>query len=85
MPTRHMAGTLCIRLGAEQTVCTSVQGEGVSVDGWYRSGGHGVVDEAHVLDVGECPYFLAVPDHRHVLQSCVMDLCLFLDILDITD
>jgi hypothetical protein len=32
-----------------------------------------------------CPYFLAVPDHRHVLRSRVMDSCLFSDILDITD
>jgi hypothetical protein len=38
-----------------------------------------------VLDVGECPYFSAVPDHGHVLRSRVSDLCLFLDILDITD
>jgi hypothetical protein len=26
-----------------------------------------------VLDVGVCPYFLAVPNHRHVLQSRVTD------------
>jgi hypothetical protein len=38
-----------------------------------------------VLDIGECPYFSAVPDHGHVLQSRVLDLCLFLDISDITD
>jgi hypothetical protein len=38
-----------------------------------------------VLDVGVCPYFSAVPNHRHVLQSRVTDSCLFLDILDITD
>jgi hypothetical protein len=38
-----------------------------------------------VLDVGECPYFLAVPNHRHMLWSHILDLCLFLDILDITD
>jgi hypothetical protein len=38
-----------------------------------------------VLDVGVCPYFSAVPDHGHMFQSRVMDLCLFLDILDITD
>jgi hypothetical protein len=38
-----------------------------------------------VLDIGMCPYFLAVPNHGHVLRSHVMDSCLFLDILDITD
>jgi hypothetical protein len=38
-----------------------------------------------VLDGGVCPYFLAVPNHGHVLWSRIMDLCLFLDILDITD
>jgi hypothetical protein len=37
-----------------------------------------------VLDVGECPYFLAVPDHGHVLGSRILDLCLFSDITDIT-
>jgi hypothetical protein len=34
---------------------------------------------------GVCPYFSAVPNHRHVLWSRVTDSCLFLDILDITD
>jgi hypothetical protein len=38
-----------------------------------------------VLEAGVCPYFSAVPDHRHMLQSRVLDLCLFLDISDITD
>jgi hypothetical protein len=32
-----------------------------------------------------CPYSSAVPNHRHVLWSRIMDLCLFLDISDITD
>jgi hypothetical protein len=38
-----------------------------------------------VLDVGVCPYFLAVPNHRHMLWSHITDSCLFLDISDITD
>jgi hypothetical protein len=38
-----------------------------------------------VLEAGVCPYFSAVPNHGHVLRSRVMDLCLFSDILDITD
>jgi hypothetical protein len=37
-----------------------------------------------VLEAGVCPYFLAVPDHGHVLWSRVLDLCLFSDISDIT-
>jgi hypothetical protein len=39
----------------------------------------------YVLEAGVCPYFLAVPNHGHVLRSRVLDLCLFLDILDIMD
>jgi hypothetical protein len=38
-----------------------------------------------VLDKGVCPYFLAVPNHGHVLQSHIVDLCLFSGILDILD
>jgi hypothetical protein len=38
-----------------------------------------------VLEAGVCPYFSAIPNHGHVLRSCVTDLCLFLDISDITD
>jgi hypothetical protein len=38
-----------------------------------------------VLEAGVCPYFLAVPNHGHVLRSRVLDLCLFLDISDIMD
>jgi hypothetical protein len=47
-----------------------------------RQAGSNTID---VLDVGECPYFSAVPNHRHVLRSRVSNLCLFLDISDITD
>jgi hypothetical protein len=43
------------------------------------------LNTCNVLDVGVCPYFPAVPNHGHVLRSHVMDLCLFSDILDITD
>jgi hypothetical protein len=39
----------------------------------------------NVLEAGVCPYFSAVPNHGHMLWSCVSDLCLVLDILDITD
>jgi hypothetical protein len=31
-----------------------------------------------------CPYFSAVPNHGHVLRSRVLDLCLFLDISDMS-
>jgi hypothetical protein len=30
-----------------------------------------------VLEAGVCPYFLAVPDHGHVLWSRVMDVFIF--------
>jgi hypothetical protein len=36
-----------------------------------------------VLEARVYPYFSAVPDHRHVLRSRVLDLCLFSDISDL--
>jgi hypothetical protein len=47
--------------------------------------------KAALLECFDCdgsrvyPYFSAVPDHGHVLRSRISDLCLFSDILDITD
>jgi hypothetical protein len=38
-----------------------------------------------VLNIGGCPYFLAVPNHRHVLWSPIMDFTFFLNILDFLD
>jgi hypothetical protein len=81
----HEKGALC-----EQLYCTCWP-KRVAEEG--RRGGcrncTGVCSEgqdwAHVLDVGECPYFSAVPNHRHMLRSRIWDLCLFLGISDITD